>query len=136
MKLSTTTITQEMVFPGTPLAIYEALVDPKKHAAMTGSAAKGAAKVGGAFTAWDGYISGKYLKLVRGSRIVCEWSTTEWPEGYPPSLLDLTLVPSKEGAKLTMVHSKVPSSQADEYRQGWIDSYWNPLKEYLLAKKP
>ena len=135
MKLSTTTITQEFVFPGAPIAVYETLVDPKKHAAMTGAAAKGEAKVGGSFTAWDGYISGKYLKLVKGSRIVCEWTTTEWPAGYPPSQLDLTLTRSKEGTKLTMVHSEVPSSQAEAYRQGWVDSYWSPLKEYLQAEK-
>jgi activator of HSP90 ATPase len=135
MKLTTTIITQEFIFPGTPIAVYEVLVEPKKHAAMTGAAAEGEAKVGGSFTAWDGYISGKYLKLAKGSRIVCEWTTTEWPAGYPPSQLDLTLTRSKEGTKLTMVHSKVPSSQAEAYRQGWIDSYWKPLKEYLQAKK-
>jgi activator of HSP90 ATPase len=135
MKLSTTTITQEFVFPGTPIVVYETLVDPKKHAAMTGASATGKIKVGGSFTAWDGYITGKYIELARGSRIVCEWTTTEWPAGYPPSQLDLTLTRSKDGTKLTMVHSKVPSSQAEAYRQGWIDSYWKPLKKYLQTTK-
>ncbi|MGA1975640.1 MAG: SRPBCC domain-containing protein [Conexivisphaerales archaeon] len=135
MKLSTTTIRQEVVLPGTPKAVYEALVDPKKHAAVTGAPATGEAKVGGAFTAWDGYIFGKYLDLVRGSRIVWEWTTTEWPVGYPPSQVDVTLTRSKGGTKLAMVHSKVPTSQAEAYRQGWIDSYWDPLKKYLLTKK-
>lgn len=135
MKLRTTTIRQEVILPGTPKAVYEALVDPKKHAAVTGAAATGEAKVGGAFTAWDGYIFGKYLDLVRGSRIVWEWITTEWPMGYPPSQVDVTLTRSKGGTKLAMVHSKVPTSQAEAYRQGWIDSYWDPLKKYLLTKK-
>ncbi len=135
MKLSTTTITQAVVVPGTPSAVYEALVNPKKHAAMTGAAATGEAEVGGSFTAWDGYIFGKYLDLAKESKIVWEWTTTEWPEGYPPSQVDITLTPSKGGTKLTMVHSKVPSSQAEAYRQGWIDSYWEPLKKYLLKNK-
>jgi activator of HSP90 ATPase len=135
MKLSTTTITQEFTFPGTPLAVYETLVDPKKHGAMTGSEATGQPKVGASFTAWDGYIFGKFLELAKGKRIVWEWTTTEWPAGYPPSTVDLALTPVKGGTKLTMIHSKVPSSQAEAYRQGWIDSYWTPLRKYLQAKK-
>lgn len=135
MKLGTTTITQVVVVPGTPGAVYEALVNPKKHSAMTGATATGEAKVGGSFTAWDGYIFGKYLDLTKGSRVVWEWTTTVWPAGYPPSQVDITLTRLKEGTKLTMVHSMVPSSQAEAYRQGWIDSYWEPLKKYILTNK-
>jgi hypothetical protein len=29
----------------------------------------------------------------------------------------------------------VPAEQAEEYRQGWIDNYWDLLKEYFLKKK-
>jgi hypothetical protein len=30
-----------------------------------------------------------------------------------------------------MVHSKVPVEQGDEYAQGWIDFYWEPMKKYF-----
>ena len=90
--------------------------------------------VGGKFTAWEGYIFGRNLELVRGKKIVQEWSTTEWPEGYPPSRLEITLTKSREGTTLRMVHSRVPASQRADYAQGWKDSYWNPLKEYFKAK--
>ena len=30
-----------------------------------------------------------------------------------------------------MVHSNVPKEQADEIAEGWIEFYWNPLKEYF-----
>jgi hypothetical protein len=30
-----------------------------------------------------------------------------------------------------MTHSAVPLEQADDIAQGWIDFYWEPLKEYL-----
>jgi hypothetical protein len=48
------------------------------------------------FEAWDGYITGKNLRLVRGKPIVQEWKTTEEPEGHPFSRLEITLV-AKEG---------------------------------------
>jgi hypothetical protein len=34
-----------------------------------------------------------------------------------------------------MVHSQVPASQADQYRQGWVDYYWTPLKAYFSARQ-
>jgi hypothetical protein len=49
--------------------------------------------------------------------------------------VEFTFNKVKGGTELTMVHSKVPEAQADEYRQGWIDNYWDPLKEYFGKKK-
>ena len=131
MKLSTTMITQEVLIPASPAEVYEALADPKKHAAFTGTGVTGQPKVGGEFSAGDGYISGKFLELTKGRRIVWGWSTTEWPSGYPPSRVEITLSPSKGKTKLVMVHSEVPKSQAESYRQGWIDFYWDPLIRYF-----
>jgi uncharacterized protein YndB with AHSA1/START domain len=129
--LKTKTIKQKVIIPATPKEVYETLMDPKKHSAFTGSNATGDPRVGGKFTAWDGYISGRNLELDRGKRIVQEWITTEWPDGYPTSRLELTLKKVKEGTELSMVHSEVPAEQADDYEQGWFDSYWNPLRKYF-----
>lgn len=135
VKLKTATITQKVVISASPEEVYDAFIDPKKHAAFTGAEATCDPRVGGEFTAWDGYIKGKNLELEKGKRIVQEWSTSEWPEDYPPSRLELTFAKVDSGTELTMVHSDVPASQADEYRQGWIDNYWDLLKEYFQKKK-
>ena len=39
-----------------------------------------------------------------------------------------------DGTELIMIHSKVPVEQAESYRQGWIDFYWEPLKKYFNKK--
>ena len=129
--MEVTTIKDKAVIPATPDEVYEAFLDPKKHAAFTGSKATGSPKVGGKFTSWDGYISGKNLELEKGKRIVQEWVTTEWPEGYPPSKLELTFTKVKGGTEISMVHSNVPAEQAEEYAQGWKDFYWKPLVKYF-----
>ena len=116
------------------MEVYQAYVDPRKHAAFTGQSAKGTAKAGGEFTAGDGYIIAKYLELEGGKRILQEWKTTEWPEGYPPSLLELTLKAKGKKTELRMVHSKVPEEQVDYYTEGWKEFYWKPLKEYFAKK--
>ena len=124
-------IKQVAVIDASPVEVYGAYVDPKRHAAFTGDSATGTAKVGGKFAAGNGYISGKYLRLEKGKRILHEWTTTEWPEGYPPSLVELILKPKGKKTELTMIHSKVPAEQAAGYDQGWRDYYWEPMKKYF-----
>lgn len=134
MKPKTTTIKQKIVFNASPNEVYEAFVDHRKHSDFTGSEATGKAEVGADFTAWNGYISGKNLELEKGKRIVQEWSTTEWPSGYLPSILEIILKEVDGKTELTMVHSRIPSSQKEELKQGWTDYYWEPLKRYFKKR--
>jgi len=133
--LPTRTIKQSILVPATPVEVYDAIVNAKKHAAFTGAPAKSANKIGGKFTAWDGYITGKYLKLVPGKKIVEEWRTNEWPADYAPSIIELSFERTSAVTRLTMVQSAVPAAQAPQYRQGWKDYYWTPLKRYFAAKR-
>jgi len=128
------TIRQTVLIEATPIEVYEAYVDPKKHAAFTGQSASGKPKVGGKFSAGDGYISGKYLALERGKRVLHEWTTTEWPAGYPPSVLELTFKAKGKKTELTMIHSKVPEEQVEYYAEGWKEYYWKPLQAYFANK--
>jgi uncharacterized protein YndB with AHSA1/START domain len=127
-------IRQTVLLEASPVEVYAAYTDPKKHAAFTGQAARGAPKVGGKFTAGDDYIMAKYLELEKGKKILQEWTTTEWPEGYPPSLLELTLKAKGKKTELTMVHSKVPQDRVEYYAEGWKEFYWEPLKKYLARR--
>jgi len=115
----------------TPTEVYRAFLNAKTHAAFTGSPATGSGKVGAKFTAWDGYITGKNIQLKSGKKIVQNWRTTEFPREYPDSRLELNFKAKKGGTELVMVHSKIPASQTANYREGWISSYWDPLKDYF-----
>ncbi len=127
-------IRQTVLIDASPAETYEAYVDPVKHAEFTGSPATGSARVGGRFTAWGGYISGKFLELERGKRVVQEWRTTEWPAGYPASVVELTFAPKGKKTQLTMVHSKVPAEQAAAYADGWFESYWDPMNKHFRER--
>ena len=82
--------------------------------------------------AHGGYISGSFLELEEGFRIVQTWRTNMWPEGYEDSQLTLTFEPTDEGhTRLTMEHERVPSEQASAYREGWEEYYWEPLRRYF-----
>ncbi|HEV8537713.1 MAG TPA: SRPBCC family protein [Bacteroidota bacterium] len=129
--LKTRTIRQKEYVSAKPVEIYDAFLNEQKHTAFTGAKATCERRVGGKFTAWDGYIAGKNVKLENGRRIIQEWRTSEWPDGYPPSVIEFTFKPKGDGTEIRMIQSKVPATQAKNYKQGWTDYYWRPLKKYF-----
>jgi len=98
---------------------------------MTGNPANVDVKVGGKFSAWDGYIFGSTLELEPDQRIVQAWRTTEFPEDAPDSRLEILFEEATKGTKVTLIHSDMPEDQVDSYRQGWEDFYFKPMKEYF-----
>ncbi|HEX2696152.1 MAG TPA: SRPBCC family protein [Anaerolineales bacterium] len=114
-----------------PQEIFEAWLSSEGHTAMTGSPAKVESGVGGTFTAWDGYISGKTLDLKPYTRLVQAWRTTEFPKGSPDSRVEIILETIDGGTKLTLLHSNIPEGQADDYKKGWQEFYFDPMKEYF-----
>ncbi len=101
---------------------------------MTASPARVSEKLGGKFAAWDGYISGKNLKLVPGKRIVQAWRTTEFADTDPDSQIDIELEATSRGARLTLRHTNIPAGQSD-YRSGWVECYFSPMKQYFRSRK-
>ena len=126
------TIKQRVVIPNAPPEkVYDAYMDSQKHAEVTGASASIDPTVGGRFTTWEGYITGKILELERGKRVVQEWATTEWPEGYGPSRLELDFRAVKEGTEITLVQTGVPEEDAVAYDEGWFEFYWDPMTAYF-----
>ncbi len=126
-------IRQTVTFQATPHAVYEALMDSRKHARFTQAPAKISRKVGGAFNAYGDYITGTNLELVPDEKIVQAWHASEWPEGHQ-SQVTFKLTPVAGGTRLSFTHSGVPEPFVNDIRQGWIDSYWVPMKALLNGK--
>ena len=116
--------------PAPPKAVYEAWLSSKGHTAMTGSAAKASAKAGGKFTAWNGYITGRNVKLVPGRRIVQAWRTTNFTSSDPDSQIEVLLEEAAAGTKLTLRHTNVPDGHL-RYKSGWKSHYFEPMKSYF-----
>ena len=119
------------ILPTTPEHVYKGWLDSNEHSAFTGEKAKIQPKVGGKFTAWDDYILGTTIELEPYRRIVQSWRTTEFPQDSPDSRLEILFEEVPKGTKLTLKHSRIPEGQAEMYRQGWIDYYFEPMKKYF-----
>ena len=118
----------------TPKEIFDAWLSGEGHSQMTGSQAQVQKRRGGKFSAWDGYIWGVTLEMERPGRIVQSWRTSEFPKGAPDSTVEILLEKSKSGTRLTLRHSNIPAGQAENYKQGWKDFYFKPMKEYFKKK--
>ena len=120
------------VIPASPEEIYLAWLDSEGHSQMTGSTARVSDQVGESFEAWDGYIQGRNLALEPGKRISQAWRSTEFEPTDEDSLVEIALEPTASGTKVTIRHSNLPEN-GDQYRQGWIDFYFQPMKDYFKA---
>lgn len=128
------TIIQKVKFKAAPKELYDIFLDAKKHSEATGAKATGSGKVGGNFTAWNGYIKSKTIALVPGRMIVQSWRATSFKADDPDSILVLTFEKAPEGTLLTMTHTAVPDHKAGDFKKGWYESYWNPIQRYLKEK--
>jgi activator of HSP90 ATPase len=124
------TIRQSVTLKASPHEVYEALMDSRKHARFTGSKARISRKVGGKFTAYDGYIEGVNLNLVPDKKIIQSWRGSDWPKGHY-SRATFSLKKVKNGTSLSFTQSRVPDQYYDDISQGWRDYYWKPMKEML-----
>jgi activator of HSP90 ATPase len=128
--MKTKTIRQSVTFKNSPHAVYEILMDSRKHARFTGEKASISRKTGGKFTAYAGYINGVNLDLVPDKKIVQSWRGSDWPEGHY-SKVTYSLKKVKSGTRLTFRQSGVPEKHYKDIHQGWRDYYWGPMREML-----
>ncbi len=119
------------VFTASAERLYRAWLSSDEHGAMTGGTAQIDPVIGGKFSAWDGYITGTTLKLEPNRRIVQSWRTAEFPVDAPDSRLEIVLEESAEGTRLTLKHSNIPAGQGSSYESGWVDNYFDPMKDYF-----
>jgi activator of HSP90 ATPase len=124
---------QSVTFQASPHDIYEILMDPRKHSALTGSAVKLERKVGSKFSMYDGDIQGENLELIPDRKIIQSWRYADWPENHY-SKVTFSLTEASNGTLLSFRQAGIPEKNYEEIKQGWKDYYWNPMKEML--KKP
>jgi activator of HSP90 ATPase len=124
------TIHQETTFSAPPSRIYETLVDLKQFAAATGAPASGDSTEGAAFTAFDGYITGRHIELVPGRRVVQVWRAKTWPEGVY-SIVRFELSPDGKGTKLVFDHDGFPADEKDHLATGWRAQYWDKIAKHV-----
>jgi activator of HSP90 ATPase len=128
--MDTITIRETITIDARPHDVYEMLMDEKKHAQLTRSAACISRDIGGMVSTNNGYSTGRVIELVPGSKIVQSWSAADWPKNFCSTItISLFFISGK--TKLSFVQRGVPAHQYEEIKLWWRDRYWHPIKNVL-----
>jgi activator of HSP90 ATPase len=136
-------IHQELLFNASAQRVYGALTNGKSFDAITrlsdGDAllkAAGAkptsinAEVGGTFTLFGGYITGRNLEMLPDERLVQAWRAGSWKPGAF-SIAAFSFVKDGTKTKLLFDHRGFPDGEGASLAQGWHAHYWGPLTTFL-----
>jgi len=116
-------IDQRVILPMTAHDFYENMMDSAKHSKFTGSKCNVERSVRGAFSLYDGYISGRNIQLLADKKIVQSWRGVDWPNGHWSHVtFDIDSHPT--GCQVTLRQTGWPASARAE---GWQTFYWSKL---------
>ncbi len=124
-------IDQTIVIVGASAAeIYDVLLDNSKHTVLTGDVSDINPQVGGTFSVFGGYATGKTMKLIPNELIEQTWRASDWSEGHY-STIRYELSDVEGGVQIHFTQRDLPAGTETEFEKGWNDFYWEPLREYF-----
>ena len=136
-------IHQEVTFKASRRQVYEALTSTSKFDALTrlsdglslltapgAKATTISREVGGPFTLFGGYITGRHLEMVPDERLVQAWRAGGWKPG-DYSIVKFALSAEGSACKLILEHRGFPEGQGKSLAYGWGVHYWEPLAKLL-----
>ena len=125
------TIKQTVKFKAAPHEVYEALMDEKKHAAITGAPCKMSKNIGGEFNCYGDYIKGKNVELIKDKKIVQKWVGKDFPKGAESTVI-FSLEKSKDDSTtLKFTHENIPDKLAEHIDKGWKEHYWDKMNKFF-----
>src|SRR5215472_643407 len=112
------------LIPASAQDIYDAWLSSSGHEKITGGQkAQISAQEGAAFTVWNGYITGRNLKLEPGRRIIQSWRTTKFTDADPDSQIEVLLQPAAGGTMVTAPCREFPFPKCRASHHPFDDRY-------------
>lgn len=131
-KIKLKTLRNKTTVTATPARVFQALLSSREHGEFTKSPASISNKVGSLFSVYDGYASGKNVKLIPGKLIIQTWKAKDWPEGVV-STVTFELKPADRGLStlIQFTQEGVPSELAEALERSWKEFYWDTMVKYF-----
>jgi activator of HSP90 ATPase len=112
-------------------ALFEAYLDPARHAAITGSPVVISKKAGSRFRAFDGALNGTMLAVVEPTLIVQSWRSSAFKKRDGDSTLILIFMQQGRRGRIHLTHLDVPDHDHKGVAEGWKTYYWVPWRRCL-----
>ncbi|XP_001950637.1 activator of 90 kDa heat shock protein ATPase homolog 1-like isoform X2 [Acyrthosiphon pisum] len=126
-KIDTTTVVIDVVFQCSGEDFYNALTTPELVSAFTQQSVTFQTIKGGKFQLFDGNITGEFIELCPGKKIVQNWRTKQWPD-WLYSTVTVTINQEEDHTKVRVALVGVPKSDEAITRQNWERYYFTPIK--------
>jgi hypothetical protein len=115
-----------------PERIYGVYVDAGEHARATGQPAVIDAREGGAFSAYDGYLTGTFIRLIPGRLVVQFWRSRHFRDSDPDAILSIAFRTNEyEKAEAELLLTNVPDDVTRHDNSSWNQFYWEPFRDYF-----
>jgi uncharacterized protein YndB with AHSA1/START domain len=116
-----------------PAHVFDAFMDGRRHATITGLPARIENRVGGRFWTCGDDNHGIHLVLQPGRRIVQAWTQKYFAPRH--TIIDIRLRRSGKGTRLDFLQTGVPPAAMAWLEPGWPSTYWEPMKRYFAARR-
>lgn len=112
--------------------VFTGWLNSKTHAEFTGGAkAEMSPNEGGAFSAYDGYITGTNVEIFPHKRIIQKWRTTDFAPEDADSILELQFTQKEDFTLVALTHSNIPDGEGEKYKKGWKEHYFTFMKKHF-----
>jgi activator of HSP90 ATPase len=139
---SNAAIHQEVIFTASPERVYRTLTSAQlfdevvlasgalQAMGLQGASCQISTELGGTFSLFAGYITGRHIEMSPAVRLVQAWRAGSWaPHIYSIARFELT--GHAQGVKLSFDHTGFPNDEALSLAMGWRKHYWEPLSKVL-----
>lgn len=116
--------------PASPEEIYLALTTAITIRLWTGDIVEIDPRVEGEFSLWDGAITGRFLELDPGKKIVQEW----YFDQDEASIVTLKLHEHKKGTSFEVQQTNIPDEAYDDIVEGWDNEYVASLVDFYTEE--
>lgn len=114
--------------PASPEEIYTALTNPLTIELWTGEPAVMSTEPNSEFTLWNESICGRNISFEENKKIVQHWF---FGDQKPDSIVTIKLHLAPKGTSVELRHTNIPDVDFEEICEGWTESYFGSLQEFL-----
>jgi activator of HSP90 ATPase len=117
-----------------PDRLYQIYVNAKEHALATGQPAVIDTREGGAFSAYGGYLTGRFIRLVPDQLVVQFWRSKHFKDTDADAILSIAFRKNEYGQTETeLILTNVPNDVTRHDNSSWNHFYWEPFRAYLAG---
>lgn len=128
--------TVRTVLDASPREVFRALTDARRIRAWSGQGGRVPKRIGGAFSWFDGWATGRVLAYEEGKGLSMTWSITDWPETTQASIVRMALSGTSKRTVLRINHTGLPNAkESASHKKGWEDYVFGPIRAHLAGRR-